>query len=278
MRGSQNDVSFNEAARHKRGLKASMALETAFCLPLFLFGMLTIIYLMESIRFSGNLCAALSQTAKKFSGYAYAQTFMPSSSDSALVGKAVSLTLGSSESIKYLGNTYIDESPVQGGSSGLNFFYSSMLGADQIIDLVAVYKVKPLYGFFGIDTFQVCDRAYVRAFTGYDNRKKDKFSTEEEIVYITETGTVYHKSRNCRHLRITIRETSLSQVAGERNEGGGKYYPCEHCGKSEGTGALYITSDGDRYHTKLSCSSLKRGIRAVPISKVGERRGCARCA
>ena len=259
--------------------KGSITVETALVLPLFLFAMLTALYLIESVRFSGNMQAALMQNAKTMSGYAYAAKMMSDGGDDSLSlpAKAVSVVAGQTGAIQYLGKTYIDESPVKGGVGGISFLHSSMLGPDQTVDLIAIYRIKPLFGFFGIRDFIVADRACVRAFTGYDNTKKDDLEKDEEIVFITEKGTVYHRSRNCRHLNVTIRETTKAAVDGERNESGGKYYPCEKCGSLKGAGRLYITSDGDRYHTMLSCSSLKRGVRAVPISEVGNRGACARC-
>ena len=57
-----------------------------------------------------------------------------------------------------------------------------------------------------------------------------------------------------------------------RNESGGKYYPCELCGKKVSGMGVYITNYGSKYHTSMSCGGLKRKIYAVPISETaGER-------
>ena len=57
-----------------------------------------------------------------------------------------------------------------------------------------------------------------------------KFSGEEqeEYVYITENGTVYHRERNCTHLTLSIELAGKDEVGQLRNESGGKYYPCEN--------------------------------------------------
>ena len=40
---------------------------------------------------------------------------------------------------------------------------------------------------------------------------------------------------------------------------------------------IYITSQGNRYHTQLNCSGLKRTIYTVPLSQTGGRGRCSKC-
>ena len=91
-----------------------------------------------------------------------------------------------------------------------------------------------------------------------------------------ETGLVYHKDYHCTHLDLSIRMASGEEVSSLRNESGGKYYACEHCGGGSG-GAVYITSYGDRYHSSLSCSGLKRTVYAVPLSEAVGKGACSKC-
>ncbi|MCR4909074.1 MAG: pilus assembly protein [Lachnospiraceae bacterium] len=260
-------------------LPGSLTVETAVVLPLFLFAVLTLLYLAETIRLSGNVEEALHQSARELATYSYAYTHGTNDESLGLAGgKAVSLTLGRSMVLKHAGSSYLDESPISGGSGGLSFLRSSVLGNDDTIDLIATWKIKPLFSFFGIKGSTVQNRARIKAFTGFDNtRHTGEEEKDEEIVYITESGTVYHRDRGCRHLNLSIRETSPENVKNERNESGARYYPCEFCGSLNGSGKLYVTDDGDRFHTSLSCPGLKRGIRAVPISEVGGRPPCKRC-
>ena len=112
-----------------------------------------------------------------------------------------------------------------------------------------------------------------------DEDTKDNPKEEEvEQVLITETGKCYHFSYSCPALNVRPTAIAFSDVGDKRNEGGGKYKPCEICvGKREDAVTCYITPDGDRYHFDPTCHGLKRTISSVPITEVGKRRACKRC-
>ena len=63
-----------------------------------------------------------------------------------------------------------------------------------------------------------------------------------------------------------------------RNEGGGKYKACRNCksGKSE-SNLFLVTNYGDKYHTSVSCTGLKRTIRSIPLSEATGYGPCSRC-
>lgn len=258
--------------------KGSLTVETALVLPIFLFAMITMIFIGEAIRFSENMQNSLHQNAKELSKYAY--VYAKASGSSMIGGKLGSIAFSEAyvrgKVEKDLQEAGQDYDVVKGGKDGVSFFYSNVLKED-IVDLVATYQVDTPFDFLGIRNFRMTNRARMHAWTGYDNTQTNKLNTDEEIVYITKGGSVYHKSRNCNHLNLSIRTVPESSIPGLRNKDGGKYYPCEYCGKKAIHGAAYITSYGDRYHSDIGCSGLKRDIIAVPISKVGGRPPCKTC-
>lgn len=109
------------------------------------------------------------------------------------------------------------------------------------------------------------------------NEESDK--ENDEIVYITETGKVYHTSKKCTYLTRAIQMVSVGEIDTHRNLSGGKYYKCEKCihKNMQITGNVYFTAYGDRYHRLKDCKTLVRYIKEVKLSSVVERQKCSKC-
>lgn len=182
----------------------------------------------------------------------------------------------------YINEKVIDNSCVVDGFSGIDFFYSDYMSEDDMIDIVVKYKVHIPGVVFKINNIQLMQRVRVHGWVGFDRSKAATKSNDskEDTVFITETGTVYHSTRSCTHLKLSIRKVLFHNIDDLRNAGGGKYKECEICGESTklSTNSLvYVTSTGDRYHTNPSCSGLKRTIIEIPLSEIGNRTPCKRC-
>ena len=163
---------------------------------------------------------------------------------------------------------------VEGGSSGIDCSRSRMSVRTGIGELSAVYQVRIPVPLFQIPLVRYEETMRIKGWTGYE--RAGFGGEDDETVYITETGLVYHKDYHCTHLDLSIRMASGEEVSSLRNESGGKYYACEHCGGGSG-GAVYITLYGDRYHSSLSCSGLKRTVYAVPLSEAVGKGACSKC-
>ena len=147
---------------------------------------------------------------------------------------------------------------------------------DEMIQLVRPARVKPVVPVLAYPGTNIVSCCYMRAWTGYDVERKFSVEEQEEYVYITENGTVYHRERNCTHLTLSIELAGKDEVGQLRNESGGKYYPCEKCG-GDGSSFVYVTGEGTRYHNTITCSGLKRTVISIPLSEVGGRPPCSRC-
>ena len=99
---------------------------------------------------------------------------------------------------------------------------------------------------------------------------------DDEWVYITPYGTVYHRDRACRYLDLNIRAVSRQSLLTLRNADRKIYRPCESCGLS-GNRTVYVTDYGERYHNSLSCSGLKRTIYMIKLSQTGGKKACSKC-
>lgn len=139
-------------------------------------------------------------------------------------------------------------------------------------------EIDLVYSFYGTvpwiqKKIQITQRCLVKDWTGRDIKKN------QELVYITKTGKVYHVTKECRHLSIHIRKISYLALSTERNCYGKKYDRCSLCvKKSTLKGSdLYVTEDGGKYHNSLTCSGLLRNVIIVEKSKVKNMPPCSSC-
>lgn len=256
--------------------KASLTVEAAMILPVFLFFFLGMVYIMSAISIESTVKTSLFETGKELAKYAYLTQIEEGDSEKMerLFG-AGSYVYAKYSFLKQEGAEYWDNSLVKKGSNGFFFGQSVFLEEDGIIDLVVRYELKIPFLFVGEVSFPQVQRCRMRGWIGATGVGLE---SAEEMVYITESGTVYHRSLKCQHLKVTIRIVLPVNLPGERNDNGGKYYPCEFCGNKQlKEGVYYITEDGDRFHTTKQCGGLKRNILTVPLSDVDGRGPCKRC-
>ncbi len=103
-------------------------------------------------------------------------------------------------------------------------------------------------------------------------------SAEGLWVYISETGSVYHKDRSCRSLDLSIQDGLLTDMSLYRGANGQRYSACMRCiNEMDSSERVYFTDYGRLYHGKISCSALKRTISKVHISQITDKRPCSFC-
>lgn len=261
-------------------LRGSMTLEASIVLPLFLFLFLSLFSFMEILRIQSSMLISLREAGKEMCvyGYAYDKLGNQATEQGIIPGIIFSELYVKDRVIQEIGREELDTSPIIDGADGISFLTSSIMSNQKdLIDLRAIYYVRPDFSMIYAPKYLVCSRFLGRAWTGYDVTVKNEGEDTKVYVYMTEKGTVYHKTLECRSLKVIIKTISLSRLDDERNEYGEKYKPCEHCAYGNVPVLLYITDDGDRYHYKRSCSGLKRTIYTVPLSEVGGRTPCQRC-
>lgn len=260
-------------------LRASLSVEASLAIPLFLFFMIQIMSAMNMIGIQSRLNAALHQTGNQmaFAGYVYEKTTEGALPDE-IASTALTQAYAGNQVINYAGKKYLNQSCIKSGAAGISFQGTSIMQKNDIVEICLSYRVKSFFSLLGFDGFMMKQRYYGRAWTGYDVESGiSDFTKEDPMVYITETGTVYHTNRDCTYLNPSIETIRADAVGDSRNQSGGKYMPCELCGKKGSSGIVYITSQGSGYHTLITCSGLKRTIYTIPLSEAGGRRKCSKC-
>lgn len=244
--------------------KGSITLEAALAVPIFFFGILSLVYLMEILSVRTTMKSALYTVSREMAKEAYiTPVIVPSHMEK--------------EIADLIGRDRLDRSIVANGSDGLDCSGSRRLWNTSIMELKLRYQIHIPMIFFQIPVIDCIESVRVKGWTGYEGAF-DWGNLLEEMVYITETGIVYHKDPDCTYLELSIKPVEKSLIDGLRNESGEKYKRCSLCAKkSEDVEQVYITDTGNHYHSSVSCSGLKRNVYAVRISDVYGKGGCSRC-
>lgn len=274
------------------GLCASMTVEAAFVLPLFIFFVVNVLYLFNMITMQCRITAALHETGNKLCMYAYWYRYGTGDEDggisqllneSGMAGGAASLLLSETfvrrDVEQQIGRELMDNSCLDGGAASVSYLRSQIMRDDGRILLVADYRVKLLIPMGNLSGISLSSRYCGHGWIGYglESGLPDDESSGADKVYITPGGAVYHIDRNCTYLQPRLETVSADEIDGRRSRDGSKYYPCESCHPSR-SGDLIITPDGNRYHQSAACSALHRDVVETDLQEIeGRRRPCTKC-
>lgn len=243
--------------------KASVTIEAALAVPLFFFAVLALFYMLEVLTIRTSIRSGMQYAAKRAAEEAYLKP---------------QVTPGGLERdiVKAVGSERLERSIVVGGSGGIHCEGSRMSALTGILELKAAYQVRlprPVFRPVPVNMEESCR---MKSWTGYDRTAFG--GGEEETVYVTETGIVYHRDYHCNYLELSIRTVTVGELENLRNESQGRYHACEACVHGTVSGRVYITDYGDRYHSSLGCSGLKRTIYAIPLSEAVGKGACSKCS
>jgi hypothetical protein len=296
----------NNKIKNKRNVinNGSITVEAAFVFPIFFFFFIVMLCFFQIMLIFMEVQDGLYQTASFTSQYAYfSEEFLKNGKNTEEIEKDKSETLGFQGSIQefaeglldkalikikfqsVVDKSFLDSSCIKNGVSGISFLKSKVMEEGNDIDIVAYYKIDFPCPFFKLPSFTMIQRVTTKAYLGKSMTDSSQSSSgdnndESTTVYITETGTVYHRSEECTYLNPSIRQISFSELEKERNQSGSKYVFCEYCcKKTETYNIIYITSWGTGYHSRLDCSRLKRTVTKISQSEAEEKeyRACSKC-
>ena len=250
--------------------RASLTVETSVVLPVFMICMLSVSFLCRTMGSSVMLGEALSVTAQEM---AVGAGMLSSGEEATAGGRVLTVAAARAGTLSRAGD--------MAGIKDVSFLLSALGSDPQTIDLTVTFRPAGISGLITFPGIVFTSRAVVRNWTGREGSSLSGGEPEEHhshrSVYVTEHGTVYHTDKNCSHIHLSIQKVQRSRLKGLRNTYGEKYHVCEHC--HGGTGdTVYITSDGNRYHSSLDCSGLKRTVSEISEEDAAHLRPCSRCA
>ncbi len=246
--------------------KGSLTIEASLAIPIFLFALIAIIYLMEMLAM--QMCVRIG---------------MHSAIESLCEESSLLWSVSTNEMeemiVEAIGEEKLEKSIIVDGKNGIDCSESEISVTSGVITLRATYVLKlplPQFGDIGL-TYQeeMTSKAWIGYVSGITNN-------QEQVVYITDNASVYHTDLACTHLALDISAVSYEGLDNLRNEYGEIYSGCSKCiGEvDEGTldnGIVYICNTGSHYHSSLSCSGLTRTIYEVSLSEVIGMGICSRC-
>ena len=242
-------------------LKASMTLEATLVLPIFMFAVINIISIMDIMRIKGCVDMAVAECGNEIAVESYGGA-IDNLLTSIYIREKVSLflkqNLSDTDYQRVEGSIYVTDVFALDGENRFSFKVN--------------YKIKPAMDMGGLISVKLKADYYGHKWLGYKSKGE-----LEEMVFLSNKASVYHMDKQCKYLNVTIMEIPYINIKVYRNNSGEKYKPCHFCNsRSPGT-TVYITPEGDGYHTIQNCIGLTRSIYTVPISRVKGKRVCQGC-
>ncbi len=246
--------------------RGSVTIEACFTVPLFLFFFLAIANILMVFFAEGHIYQSLAEAGECTSQYCYLEQSLLKKSepiDMASAGTTGTLLYRFNQ---YLGDDYYVEKVVAGGKKGIRISLKTDKENHKVFHAKAVYEIQFMIPIFGKYTMKRKVDIKQKGFVGYTKGEEEI----DEYVYITPNQAVYHNSRSCSHLVLSIRSLSQSRSS--------SYHPCHFCGKSTAScNKIYVAKSTNIYHNDKNCSGLKRTVTRVKKSTVGSLPPCKRC-
>lgn len=295
--------------------KASYTVEAAFVFPIAFYALLIFLYLFimlhtEFLVYQGMLSLS-EKLYSQGTGVAYVKgsgIFLNGIKEDMdklnisrewlgeFLVKGISYSLGSKylekEFDSFCSENKLKFSMIKGGAGGVSFDKSKIFIDNGKISLVAEYTIVFPGGIIKNANKKICQKLSVNSFygSGWELVKEFEYEKKEEKpddkpnenrVYITTNGTVYHTNEKCTYIFITPDKIPYRVLGEKRSASGAIYHPCEECTKNKTPGTfVYITEYGTRFHVDKSCSKIERHVESVDEKYAKELglRLCSKCS
>ncbi len=262
IRSSFSNIGRRTSRYISQSYRSSVTVEASLITPIYLYAIICLLFLLEVMVVQLEVRAGMHQASRNLT-------------EEAILIPMLSNQTIQEEVVEAVGATWLDNSIILDGGSGLDCSGSSVSLHSGILQMDVQYHIAlPVPRFLELGmSFQ--EELRVKLWVGY---RDTTFSEREDIVYVTDTGSVYHIDYQCSHLQLSIHTELAEQLESVRNAEGEKYHSCAICKPDASEeGMVYVTKHGNHYHKTLNCSGLKRTIYAIPRSEVVGKGVCDRC-
>ena len=263
--------------------RASLTVEAAMVAPFFVFFIVLFLGFFRVLQVENQVDQALSYTVSKLAVETISTSDGENTEDGTddLINAGIWLVNYGKEKLQerlifvnQLKEQECSESYVAGGYKGITL--SDKESDEQYVRLIATYDILLPVNLFGKESLEVTQVSVARRWTGYC----EETAGNNQWVYITPFGTVYHTRTDCSYLGLSVWAVSTEQVQTLKNANGGKYYQCAACKNGKDApmrDTVYVTDYGTLYHNSLECKALKRTVFRVTIDKAEGRNLCQKC-
>ncbi len=262
-----------DRSRRRRPFRAedgSFSVEAAAVFPLFMVLLAAFLRMIPIYALELSLQRTMSEDG---AAAALAAAALPENEEKEAVAEAAGAFISAAALAAHLEALYGSMAERAGVTGG---FYTGhcRVRADEV-DLSVVINVRVFGLPEDIGTVRVVTRSVHRTFAGVSLATDEE---DDETVYVTQSGTVYHRSMSCPYIQAAVQYCPAGQLASARNRSGEIYRRCERCCPSDADGGYYVTPYGVRYHSTETCSYLLHTVTAMPKSEAAEKlRPCPKC-
>lgn len=119
--------------------------------------------------------------------------------------------------VNAVGKERMDRSMIVGGSGGVSCKRSWAIPGMGVLELTAEYEVELPVPVFHIPVLHYKEKMRMKTWTGYVKTYEAGIG-DNELVYVTETGIVYHRNYQCTYLEPSVRSVAKTQLGELRNQ------------------------------------------------------------
>lgn len=258
---------------------ASLTLEAAFVLTLFIFASVSLILPMKILNTERRIQSGLEAVGEDFSKYAYVKGLLEKGEMGSVPGVEYLIRGIAAGYAAQRAMAYADT----GNCQKATMVRSQILEDGETLDLILDFEIQMPFPVLGLPSVRRTARCYRRAWIGKAGKSYDGedngTDSQEKIVYVGKTSIRYHSSRSCHYLANNLSTVSFEALAELRNSDGGKYYACRVCARSANVGnTIYVMPSGSSFHTAEDCSAIIAYVRVVKLSEVEHLGACSYCS